>query len=469
MAHGRHHSLSTIVEEPSNSPRRTHRASNAHYRDSDTLLIKLRNPHTNPPEKKLFHLPKDRLLQTSMYFRDRVDMSEKSSPSAASSPLTPCDSTSSKPKDGIFRLNFPDFEIFSMYEEWLRSGTIHTKSSLRTLHTDRDAPRDKEAPQDRYHDDRDTKPDRNTVHAFQDYLGAYFLGTWLQDTTFKDSLISLILSTINSPGPHSNSTSPSPSTSTSAKLGDNAHNFLAALKPSLIELVLADEQSTRGMRRLIYAAIATFAEPEDMARLVPDKGRTCERGFVRGLLGYLLVAQRQRRGVDTPQYAVNDARQTRRYEEAEKDHGKRTREEECRERQDWAMTEFHPSNSQPAVHTQLSMAQRPRPFMPRMEDLWEAMSHVSWPSTSPDTSVFGDVSSVAGAELESAADTMTELSSEELGGTSETLSKSVSRTSRGEEGDKLEFVEWPRKDEDFCVFHEHTFLEGMGCRGSRVE
>jgi hypothetical protein len=208
------------------------------------------------------------------------------------------------------------------------------------------------------------------------------------------------------------------------------------------------------MRRLIYAAIGTFAEPEDMSRLVPDEGRTCERGFVRGLLLYLLVAQRHRRSEQ--EHPESTPRGDRRYAKDEEEIESLSGEEENKE-DGWAITKYYPS--QPAPETQLSMAQRPPPFMPRAEDMWEAMSHVSWPSTSAAISVSGNLSSVQGEE--NVSDTMTLVSAAETG-TNHSGTETGTEKSSVTGEDTLKYVEWPKTGDGYCVFHEHTFL-GLPC------
>lgn len=402
---------------------------------ADTLIVKIRRNLVSPPQKRTFHLPLTRAISTSAYLLAHIE------------------APSTRAKDNIVRLNFPDFDIFGIYAEWLRSGDVVTKAALRK--TVENAGNDTAIiVQD------DSKAKMGTSkQAYQDYLGAYFLATWLQDTIFKDTAVSLIIDTINCD-----------------KMGGEAQCFLQALTPTLVNLVLTDARETRGLRRLIYAAIATWGSEEDFARLVPDEGETCERGFVRELLGFLggrtmrgEEAVEERKKKDT----WDGTKQTSREEKGWVEHENgfngpiEEEEEEAEDEGGWGQTTSHPPSTAPdttstaSAWTSLSpvkspdhiLAKPPQPWQPAAPgDLWATISHVSWPPSAKSS----EAASATSAGWISAAS--------RFEGAGEAYERGKKRGQSEAEG--ALYVDWPVSEEEHCLFHEHGRL-GMKCHRKR--
>lgn len=194
--------------------------------------------------------------------------------------------------------------------------------------------------------------------------------------------------------------------------------FVKCLKPSLVDLVCigGGGEVGRGMRRLMYAAIARWGEEVDVERLVPTEGRTCERGFVRGLLGFLLAAQRSQGGYETARRVGK--------KDAPRDEEEYGKEQELEET--WALTKMPP------------------PFMPpTMGNLWTPVSHVSWPSSISD----------------SAGSFRTQSTSTGTTSVSATLIPDALGPQRLE---AETYIAWPEKENDHCLFHEHDYV-GLPC------
>jgi hypothetical protein len=208
---------------------------------ASTITVKLRDIRTTPPPTCTFVLPVARLIHTSAYF--------------LASPL-------SRHRDGIFRLNFPDFKLFEIYAEWLSSGEIFTKAGLACLHS-----LSKSGSKSRSRTKQDLREKARA--AYIDYLGAWFLGSWVKATTFKDSLVSLIVEKMEDVEGH-------------------PREFVRCLTPSLVDVVFEGGQEGDAIRRFMFEAIKKFGTQEDMEGFVPNEGgEEYPRAFVRGLLVYL--------------------------------------------------------------------------------------------------------------------------------------------------------------------------------------
>jgi hypothetical protein len=209
-----------------------------------TITVKLRDTRTTPSPTRTFVLPATRLIHTSAYFREHL-----------ASPL-------SRHRDGIFRLNFPDFELFEIYAEWLSSGEIFTKAGLACLHSP-----SKSGSKSRLKTKEDLREKARA--AYTDYLGAWFLGSWVKDATFKDSLVSLMVEKMENVEGH-------------------PREFVKCLTPSLVDVVFAGSRVGDVVRRFVFAAIKNFGTQEDVESFMPDEGgKEYPRVFVRGLMVYL--------------------------------------------------------------------------------------------------------------------------------------------------------------------------------------
>ncbi|KAF2470210.1 uncharacterized protein BDR25DRAFT_314935 [Lindgomyces ingoldianus] len=231
------------------------------FRPNQTITVKLRNDNTTPPQTRQYLLPRDRVCYTSLYFRDH---------------LSPSSPSSQKHRDGVIRLNFPDFVIFEIYVEWLNTGTVHTKADLQAQleHT---------RPSAEVRNERYRTPEDIARAAYTDYLGCYFLSDWIRDTTFKDTIISLLISTMNLPN---NSGHP--------------EQFVKCLKPSLVDLLFMGFQPGDTIRKFLFCAVARFGTKQDLERFMPDEGgEEWPRAFVRGLLGWLYGEVVQSRRADS--------------------------------------------------------------------------------------------------------------------------------------------------------------------------
>jgi hypothetical protein len=377
--------------------------------DDDVLTVKLRNDTQYPPEAQTFLLPKSRALSTSPYLRAHV-LSHSTHPNTPTS--SPASSSREKKNDGIIRLNFPDFEIFELYIIWLRTGRIHSKAEQRTLCE----PERTGASEISTCGDMDTvasskeKRKRFTA-AFTDALGLYFLSRWLRDTHLADSITTHIIRLSN----------------LQISAGHPSY-FVRALRPSIVDLVLTDEGESRGMRSLLYTAIAKWGTEKDMWRLVPDEGGTASRPFVRFLLGFLLGARRRNEeggdGVEVERGSVW----------RNEDVGREGEDEE-EDADTW--TSISTATPRP---TEIGLKRMPAPFGVGIEDLWMSRGEregVDWGSSTAATEVSGAT-----------------------GGTARSGSATLA------DKERVRYVEWPRREEDYCLFHEHVRL-GMPCHRER--
>ncbi|PSN66268.1 hypothetical protein BS50DRAFT_635412 [Corynespora cassiicola Philippines] len=217
---------------------------------TQTITVKLRDLRTTPPPTRLFTLPAARVAQTSAYYRHQL-----------ASPLT-------RHQDGIFRLNFPDFDIFAIYVEWLSSDDIFTKAAFRQLKGS-DTPR---------RSSQRKSPADKARAAYTDYLGAYFLGIWIQDTTFKDALVSIMVSKMNSED------------------GEGyPREFIKALSPNLVDLIFMERrEGAELIKQLIFAAIVRFAEKEDVEAFIAEDGKEqYPFEFTRSLMVFLWEASKE--------------------------------------------------------------------------------------------------------------------------------------------------------------------------------
>lgn len=426
---------------------------------ADTLTIKLRNTLVSPPQTRTYSLPLARAIATSAYLRTHTSVPPP------------------RAKDGIVRLNFPDFEIFEIYAEWLQTGTVLTKAALReggeqvgdSAVDGTEAMRREGNERRKTGGEDDINGGRNAKQAYQDYLGAYFLSTWLQDTVFKDTLVSLIIDTINSDD-----------------TGRESRGLLRALTPTLINLALTDAGETRGLRCLIYAAIAKWGTVADFARFVPDEGETCERGFVRGLLAFLAAASRE----------PEQERSKRSNMTAEKKKGGHPMRQAHGERKggakdgsgfDGHMDEegkWGQPTSTPSPHetpdtanaastwTPLSLSPAPagspglltkppppwQPSAPR--EIWTTASHVSWPSTSLRANPSEAASPTSAGWVSAASRFHSPVAPR---GTTHEGRKN--REDRAEE--EAAYAGWPVAEEEHCLLHEHDRL-GMKCHRKEI-
>jgi hypothetical protein len=239
--------------------------------------------------------------------------------------------------------------------------------------------------------------------AFTDYLGCYFLGLWMKDIVFRDSVIDMIIKKMNV-----------------AEGKDCAGEFVKVLKPSIVDLVTTNEYGSRGIRALMFIAIGKWGTREDLARLVPTEGDTVGRSFVRGLLGHLLI------GVQDGWLEMRN--------ECHIDDGEENDEEEEGSGTPSVWTSTETTVSDPCAG--LGLGGMPQSFMANIEDIWTRSSHVSWPSVQSD--------------------------SESVTGNNATSGTLIPKTVLAESNRKEGSVGWPEKEEDYCMFHEHTF-SGLPC------
>lgn len=368
-------SLSTTFERP---PLSTSTSPSS----AATITVKLRNEYTTPPQTKSFTLPRARALQTSAYLRAHISLANDSSPR----------SPSKNGKDGVIRLNFPDFEIFEIYVEWLHSGEVFTKAALRALHSlDTDPPH--------------VSLEHKARRAYTDYLGGYFLGTWLRDIAFKDNLVSLIIDRINGEAGY-------------------PKEFLRALKPGIVDLVTTDENATGGIRRLMFAAIVRWGDESDVAKLLPMEGYTCGRSFLRGLLRWLLLGVQQKSCERGEGHGIKN------------DKGGGEEVEPT-----WAST-----SKSTLSPTEIGFSSLPPPFMPCVEKIWipAESSSISWPTT------------------HSSAQASSRMLTLGSGGSGATSGTSLVQTGEPASSQEEFYVEWPEMGKDHCMFHEHTY-PGLPC------
>jgi hypothetical protein len=378
---------------------------------SDTITVKCRNDIVTPTTTQTFHLPRSRALLTSAYIRDQVALNEsvnKSSPNKPSQSAVPSPRKKHVQfKDNILRLNFPDFDVFAIYVEWLRSGNVVTKAELRALESSSFSSSSSHSstvpscffssspsasissPSTEQAQAPSTSPKHSAKEAYTDYLGAYFLASWLRDMTFKDTLTSLIISHINTP--HG---------------AGYPRSFIEALTPPLVNVVMMDVAGSRGIRLLMYAAIARFGSEKDLKRWVPDEGDSCERAWVRGLGMYLLWISKE------------DDRRKQKGGEGEKEKEKR-----------WAGESDDSQVSTVGATSSTTAYVLPPPFMPDIRKIWGPASEISWPS--------------------STTGVLTQISEGNV-------------TEDGGEDILKDFILWPETNEEHCAFHEHTYL-GLPC------
>ncbi|KAF2272490.1 uncharacterized protein EI97DRAFT_445698 [Westerdykella ornata] len=364
-----------------------------------TLTVKLRNTYVDPPTTQTFVLPRNRAIATSLYLRAHTQPSDHAgNVTHGSSPSQYNTSAPKRKHDGITRLNFPDFDIFAIYVAWLNSGAIHTKDGLRGHGVPAN--------------DTLAIAQQRLRLAFTDYLGLYFLGCWLQDDVFRDCLVSVIVSSINEVGRIDTAAhSASPSSYYRLSVEQAAQCFLEALKPSIVDLVLTDEKASLHLRRLMYAGIKKWAAPEHMGMWVPKEGRTCERGFVRGLLGWLVVGARERDGG--------------KHHSARED-GDKGKSGISSETGDDGWTSVSPDPAWPTPELEGgNVAQGPPGWALPMRDMWTPQSDVEW--------------SDAGASRWSGA---------ERG-----LAEDDGVAKRGSDAESLAemYVEWPEREEEDTV------------------
>ncbi|KAF2746182.1 hypothetical protein M011DRAFT_88262 [Sporormia fimetaria CBS 119925] len=357
--------FSSVFKESQEMPK--HRRASAD--DAQTLTVKLRNIYLQPPVTQTFHIPLARAISTSKYLRDRHSTPPRRS------------------RDGIIRLNFPDFEIFGIYAAWLHSGIVSSRLELHEL---------KNASQATSHakPSNQAKAPASSYNPYTDFLGAYFLATWLKDTVFKDSLVSHIISRVNT--------------------RDEGPRFLQALSPSIVDLVLTEKRTSMGLRKLMYAGILRWGTGEHLERFVPDEGRTMERGFVRGLMGVMLLRAQRGGGKYGQKENVECVGET----------GWRSEIEGMGDGMHADAWTLVPSKRRDV--DELRLGRGPKPFgVGRMEDLWRMGEGGEW-----ETSEEGD----------------------------EDKDVALQRKDK----DSVRDAEWPRGEGDYCLFHEHRHL-GLAC------
>ena len=292
------------------------------------ITIKLRDSRTTPPQTRLFSLPVPQLIQTSAYFRAHLQ-----------SPLT-------RHRDGIFRLNFPDFALFEIYAEWVSSGELFTKSGLTSLHSPSKT-------------SSRLSEEEKARRAYEDYLGAWFLGSWVQDSAFQEKLVSTMKAKMEGGCGH-------------------PRMFVKALMPGLVDVLWEGSKGAEPFRLFVYEAVARFGTKEDVERFVPDEGQDVwPRTFVRGLLGYLYERQNRGGGNMEGMRRESDALRS-------SDAGMNTLVYQS------TASTAAPSLGSDFTRTTTTLESSngtPPPFMGTMKDMWEPASHVSWPSTTSSSTV----------------------------------------------------------------------------------
>jgi hypothetical protein len=403
---------------------------------SPTITIKLRDTRTTPAPTRTFTLPAARLLRTSAYFRAHL-----------ASPL-------SRHRDGIIRLNFLDFALFANYAEWLTSGEIFSKAGLAQLYSPTAS------------SNSSSSAKAKARAAYTDYLGAWFLGSWVEDSSFKDALVSVMIERMED-------------------VEGYPREFVRALTPSLVHLVFVGSREGDVIRRFLFAAVERFGMGVDVQRFVPDEGgEEWPRGFVRGLLVYL---HRVRDGnkrtveeVDDKEIARADTVELSSSTSVIVDEGGSSVLNATEELSSITFTTvwksklpdtsditsnaatttgtgsqltstsiLDPGSDLTQTATATTTSQHiPPPFMKPMENLWTPTSHISWPSTASTSkrSSSGYISQNTGSATTSTF----------------TTSSWKSKTKHGD-------FSWPRTVEEQCVFHEHS-LSGEPChRDVRVQ
>ncbi|KAF2726529.1 hypothetical protein EJ04DRAFT_571184 [Polyplosphaeria fusca] len=333
-----------------------------------TVTVKLRDKDATPVTTKEFSIPVARVIQTSAYFRARL-------------------SSPSKHRDGIIRIDFPNFSVFEIYIEWLHTGNILTISALLDL-------------RDPYRSKTRRAPEDMARLGYIDYLGAWFLGDWIKDTTFKDSVIDFIISKMNN--------------------GDGyPQQFVRALKPSIVNIVYMSEQPGNPIRKLLYAAISTFAEQDDVRMFVP--GDTEAEEYPRIFVRELLVWQHRMQA------------------------GLRQQEEVRRKAEMASMRPLFSGFTEP----------NPKLGIPT--------SHVSWPSTDSETDTATSYATTTQSTYSGYPSTISSATSPAKRGLrlENEFAPSVARVPEKERANVI--LRWPRNREEYCFFHEHWY-EGQLCR-----
>jgi hypothetical protein len=171
---------------------------------------------------------------------------------------------------------------------------------------------------------------------------------------------------------------------------------------------MMDVAGSRGIRLLMYAAIARFGSEKDLKRWVPDEGDSCERAWVRGLGMYLLWISKE--------------------DDRRKQKGGKGEKEKEKEKK-WAGESDDSQVSTVGATSSTTAYVLPPPFMPDIRKIWGPASEISWPS--------------------STTEVPTQISEGNV-------------TEDGGENILKDFILWPETDEEHCAFHEHTYL-GLPC------
>ncbi|KAF2005709.1 hypothetical protein P154DRAFT_571004 [Amniculicola lignicola CBS 123094] len=363
---------------------------------TQTITVKLRNPDTS--QTQFFTLPRARVLLTSSYFRDHINN------------LSP-----PKHTEGMIKLNFPDFAIFAIYVKWLHSGEIFTKASIKSLHPSYAlSPSTTAYASPSYSSSTERRPDRKARDTYTDYVGAYFLGDWLRDTVFKDSIISLIIDKMND-------------------LSGEGYpeQFVHALRPSLVDLLWMASalREQKGIRAVVYAGIARFGKREDVRKFLGgERGEEYPREFVQGLTVWLFEAQRVK------------------YDKGEGG--------------DYESTVTCNGGSR------TDTSEIPPPFASPARERWCNGSHVTWPSIDEESIDTTWTQSTSAASTANGASVFTHTSTT-TSMTSNTATPSISVPREVPADAESEYVPWPRKPEEHCFFHEHLY-RGEACYRSRT-
>ncbi|ORY10000.1 hypothetical protein BCR34DRAFT_665226 [Clohesyomyces aquaticus] len=240
-----------IPESTLASPTNTPSASNAYIASTSTstplspldiLTVELRNDTYYPLRTSAFNLPRHRACLTS----------------PTSVPV--------KHQDGIIRINFPDFAIFEIYVAWLSSGIVETRN--RNPAKSEGAKAEEEQ--------QETKQEARRMYTT--LLGAYFLATWLKDTTFKDCIISTLIDKMNNP------------------VSGHPRQSVKALTPSLVDLLGLEIQPGDVIRRFVYVAIERWADKEDLEKFATGDRTGSEefnKEFLAGMMAWLGGAARR--------------------------------------------------------------------------------------------------------------------------------------------------------------------------------
>lgn len=364
-----------------------------------TITVKLRDARTAPPSTRTFILPVSRLILTSSYFRQHLD-----------SPL-------SRHRDGIFRLNFPDFSLFAIYAEWLSSGEIFSKAGLAQLKAGGGGG-----------GDGAVTPREKARKTYEDYLGAWFLGSWVKDMAFKDTLISLMVDKMED-------------------MEGYPEEFVRALSPSLVDIVFTGSKEGDPIRMFLFAAVQRYGTEEDVRRFVPDEGEQWPRAFVRGLLVYLHESGGKRdREEEENVGTVNSAAGPMETQSTgifiTEEDSQCTFTATTATSTSLAGSDLTPTATTTTT-TSLAPQYAPSAFMRPMENVWTPVSHVSWPST-----------------VHASASTSKVSSSGYISQTSGCSLTSISEVSSSGPRKRDRYIGWPRSVEEQCMFHEHTLRRG---------